>query len=325
MTTLTLDEVRNTKFHMARRAGYEVTDVDLFVDRVEASFAKLVEENEMLRRQVEALQQAAENAAEAQQATSQFQPVVEIPEPEPVLAPTPIPEPVPVAPAAIIQGGVERIVVTTSAEASPAVVRLVQMATEQAERLVTEAEAEAHSTIESANRQAADTIDTANRQANETVTAANRQANETVDTANRQAHETVENANRQAHEISTDAQTRADRTESEARINAERLFADAQSRANNLDNEVNMRRAELFNALEDERDQLQRNVSDLRAHENSFRAAFADQIRQQLAVLEGSVFEPENRPMLAQALDQRGPIGQPSSATPRLDALMGGK
>ncbi|MEA5155902.1 DivIVA domain-containing protein [Raineyella sp.] len=314
MTTLTLDEVRNTKFHMARRAGYEVTDVDLFVDRVEASFAKLVEENEMLRRQVEALQQAAENTAEAQQATSQFQPVVEIPEPEPVMAPTPIPEPIPVAPAPIVQGGVERIVVTTSAEASPAVVRLVQMATEQAERLVTEAEAEAHSTIESANRQAADTIDTANRQANETVASANRQANETVDIANRQAHE-----------IATDAQTRADRTESEARINAERLFSDAQNRANNLDNEVNMRRAELFSALEDERDQLQRNVTDLRTHESNFRAAFADHIRQQLSALENTAFEPENRPMLAQSLDQRGPISQPSSATPRLDALMGGK
>ncbi|QGF24241.1 DivIVA domain-containing protein [Raineyella fluvialis] len=318
MTTLTLDEVRNTKFHMARRAGYEVTDVDLFVDRVEASFAKLVEENEMLRRQVEALQQAAENAAEAQQATSQFQPVVEMARPEPVMAPSPIPEPIPspipVAPAPVIQGGVERIVVTTSAEASPAVVRLVQMATEQAERLVTEAEAEAQSTIESANRQANDTIDTANRQANDTIINANRQASETIDSANRQAHE-----------ITTDAQTRADRTESEARINAERLFSDAQSRANNLDNEVNMRRAELFSGLEDERDQLQRNVAELRAHENAFRTTFGEHIRQQLAALEGSVFEPENRPMLAQGVEQRQPMGQQSSATPRLDALMGGK
>ncbi|MDO5500896.1 MAG: DivIVA domain-containing protein, partial [Propionibacteriaceae bacterium] len=56
--TLTLDEVRKTKFHMARRTGYEVSEVDLFVDRVEASFAQLTEENHMLKQQVEALKQA---------------------------------------------------------------------------------------------------------------------------------------------------------------------------------------------------------------------------------------------------------------------------
>ncbi|SDB80169.1 DivIVA domain-containing protein [Raineyella antarctica] len=323
MTTLTLDEVRNTKFHMARRAGYEVTDVDLFVDRVEASFAKLVEENEMLRRQVEALQQAADNAAEAQQATSQFQPVMEEPEPSPVaVAPAPAPEPVPAPVAQPVQAGIERIVVTTSSEASPAVVRLVQMATEQAERLVAEAETEAHSTIESANRQASETIENADRQASETIENANRQASETIDNANRQATEAVDGANRQAHEITTDAQTRADRIQSEARVNAERLVNEAQSRADNLDNEVNMRRAELFSGLEDERDQLQRNVVALREYESTFRRNFGDRIRQQLAALEEAVFEPENRPALAQDLESRG---QQGSSTPRLDALMGGK
>ena len=301
MTTLTLDEVRNTKFHMARRAGYEVTDVDLFVDRVEASFAKLVEENEMLRRQVEALQHAADNAAEAQQATSQFQPVFEEAPPAPVAMAeelTAEPEPAPVAQQ--FQGGVERIVVTTSMEASSAVVRLVQMATEQAERLVTEAETEAHNTIESANRQ----------------------ASETIESANREATETVDSANRQAHEITTDAQTRADRIQSEARVNAERLVSEAQGRADNLDNEVNRRRAELFSGLEDERDQLQRNVADLRDYEGTFRQNFADSIRQQLANLEGALFDPENRPALAQEIESRG---QQGSSTPRLDALMGGK
>jgi len=49
--TMTLDEVRKTRFHMSRRNGYEVTDVDIFVDKVEATIATLTEENEALRRQ----------------------------------------------------------------------------------------------------------------------------------------------------------------------------------------------------------------------------------------------------------------------------------
>ena len=312
MTTLTLDEVRNTKFHMARRAGYEVTDVDLFVDRVEASFAKLVEENEMLRRQVDALQQAAKAAEEAQQVTGSLPPVA-------IEPPAPVPQPSPVQPPVSqydqpIPGGDQHIVVTTSSEASPAVVRLVQMATEQAERLVNEAEAEAHATVESADQQAQVTIDQANRQ-----------ASQTIDQANRQAADTVENANRESHQTITDAQTRADRIQSEARVNAERVTSDAQGRADNLDNEVKMRRAELFSGLEDERDQLQKNVGQLRDYESSFRRKFSDLIRQQLGSLESAQLEPESRPALVNDLDSKRPtsIGRSASSTPRLDALMG--
>ena len=39
--TLTLDDVRNKRFRMARKSGYEVLEVDEFVDEVEESFAQL--------------------------------------------------------------------------------------------------------------------------------------------------------------------------------------------------------------------------------------------------------------------------------------------
>ena len=54
--TMTLDEVRKTRFHMSRRNGYEVTDVDIFVDKVEATLIQLTEQNDHLRRQVDAAQ-----------------------------------------------------------------------------------------------------------------------------------------------------------------------------------------------------------------------------------------------------------------------------
>ena len=53
--TLTLEQVRQTRFHLARRNGYEPVDVDNFVDKVEVTLAQLGEENETLKKQVEAL------------------------------------------------------------------------------------------------------------------------------------------------------------------------------------------------------------------------------------------------------------------------------
>ena len=65
--TLTLDDVRNKRFRMARKSGYEVLEVDEFVDEVEESFAQLVEENQNLKKQVEALKSAPPVAAPAPQ------------------------------------------------------------------------------------------------------------------------------------------------------------------------------------------------------------------------------------------------------------------
>lgn len=116
--TLSLDDVRNKRFRMARKSGYEVLEVDEFVDEVEVAFEQLTEENANLKKQIEALK--ATPAAE--------------PEPVPAAGSAPV-EQAPAEP--------ETIVVTTGAEASSAVVRLVALSTEQAERLVEEATAEA--------------------------------------------------------------------------------------------------------------------------------------------------------------------------------------
>ena len=60
--TLTLDDVRNTvrnkRFRAARKAGYEVLEVDEFVDEVGESFAQLLEDNQNLKKQIEALNSA---------------------------------------------------------------------------------------------------------------------------------------------------------------------------------------------------------------------------------------------------------------------------
>ncbi len=112
--TLSLDDVRNKRFRMARKSGYEVLEVDEFVDQVETAFEQLVGENANLRQQIEALSAAPRGDATpdgAGDAGAETQP--------------------------------QTIVVTTGKEASTAVVRLVEMSTEQAERLLAEATADA--------------------------------------------------------------------------------------------------------------------------------------------------------------------------------------
>lgn len=310
--TLTLDDVRNTKFRMARRQGYEVIDVDQFVDQVEDAFAQLTEENQMLKRQVEALQQSQPQDSDRDaQAFGRNQGSPESPA-TPVSAPTPqaqqaqpsqTQQPQSQQPqsqqpqqatAQVAEGG-QTTVVTTSAEASPAVIRLVQLATEQSERLVEE--------------------------------------------ANEQAAKVVDDAKQTAHEITTDARTKAERVESEARVNAEKMTSDAHGRSTALDLEIETRRTDMFGQLEQQRDELQASVADLRNFESHYRSNLTAHLRGQIDTLEGSTFEPSEKPSLVpDANSTEGPAGagsdagsasqgndgdQGASNTPRLDALMG--
>ncbi len=133
--TLSLDDVRNKRFRMARKSGYEVLEVDEFVDEVEETFAQLFEENQNLKKQVDSLKSAPPAPAAA---TPPPPPQIQQPRPAPAAAPP--------------QASGGPIVVTTSKEASSAVVRLVEMSTEQAERLVNEATEDANRIREEANR-----------------------------------------------------------------------------------------------------------------------------------------------------------------------------
>ena len=323
--TLTLEQVRQTRFHLARRNGYEPVDVDNFVDKVEATLSQLTEENETLKQQVETLSstepssifvpgdsdeanrlraelqgrgdelEALRNELQQRQAEvehlrgelqgrdeelgrvrSELDGVrgelenlrrggAEAAESQ---APT---------------GKVENIVVTASTDASPAVTRLLQMATEQAERLVGESQVEAQRLVAEAQAQ----------------------GEAALDAANRKAHETL-----------TDARTRADRIESEARVNAERVTGEAQARADSVNHEAEQRRAELFTALEQERDILRGRVDHLRSFEGNYRTNLTAHLQHQIRIIEEAVVEPGDTPDIMNEPPQQ-------SATPRLDALLG--
>src|SRR5512144_3090981 len=101
---LTPEDVSNKRFTPVRlREGYDMGEVDQFLDEVEAELARLTRENDDLRQKLAAAQAAGGSAAPVRAP----EPVI----PKPAPAPTPVPSPV------------EEIKVTTVADASSAAAR----------------------------------------------------------------------------------------------------------------------------------------------------------------------------------------------------------
>ncbi|MCT1458915.1 DivIVA domain-containing protein [Aestuariimicrobium sp. p3-SID1156] len=316
--TLSLNEVRDVRFPMARRAneGYRAGEVDDFVDKVYATMTTLTDENERLKSQMSALNEdsrVAQNSAasdelraenerlkselEAARAESQTRVSVtqpdqgqlsqareeldrlrrenaELQQREQQLRSELDTARTQQAQSLAGSGKVEHITVSTSDQASPVVIRLVQLATEQAENLVSEAEAEAA-------RKRAD-------------------------------------AEREADQTTSAARAEAERINNEARENSERMAREAQQRADQVDVDARNRRGELFTELERERDEFQGKVDQLRSYESDYRQRIIGHLRQQAEAIEKHDMQPGEAPSLLG--DERG-----KSATPRLDALLANK
>src|SRR3954468_19056319 len=113
---LTPEDVSNKRFTPVRlREGYDMGEVDQFLDEVESELARLTKENDDLRAKLSAVQGAGDSYPS--------------PAPEPAREPEPAPAPVPVAAAApVAAAGVETIRVETVPQASNAAARLLEIA-----------------------------------------------------------------------------------------------------------------------------------------------------------------------------------------------------
>jgi DivIVA domain-containing protein len=137
---LTPEDVSNKRFTPVRlREGYDMGEVDQFLDEVEAELARLTAENDELRAKLAAAQSGSSSY---EPAPTQLTPVQEAPAPE---APAPVVEtPAPVtAPVPVPAAGVETLRVETVPEASNAAARLLEIATRNADELVEDAKNEA--------------------------------------------------------------------------------------------------------------------------------------------------------------------------------------
>jgi DivIVA domain-containing protein len=139
---LTPEDVSNKRFTPVRlREGYDMGEVDQFLDEVEAELARLTRENEDLRSKLSAAQQGGGSAPASAPVQEKA--------PEPVKAPEKAPAPAPVAAAPV-----ETIKVTTVADASSAAARLLEIATRNADELVGEAKDEADKIVGEARTKA---------------------------------------------------------------------------------------------------------------------------------------------------------------------------
>ena len=135
---LTPEDVSNKRFTPVRlREGYDMGEVDQFLDEVEAELARLTKDNEDLRSKLSNAQTGGGSGYQSGPPTTQT-PVV--PEPEPTPEPTPTPEPVAPPEPEVIQ-------VQTIPQASNAAARLLEIATRNADELVDHAKNEADKII----------------------------------------------------------------------------------------------------------------------------------------------------------------------------------
>jgi DivIVA domain-containing protein len=139
---LTPEDVSNKRFTPVRlREGYDMGEVDQFLDEVEAELARLTKENEDLR---------------AKLSTAQGSGGVTETAPQPKVEEQKAPEPTPVAtPAAVVVATpVETIRVETVPQASNAAARLLEIATRNADELVEEAKNDADKIVGEARTKA---------------------------------------------------------------------------------------------------------------------------------------------------------------------------
>lgn len=138
---LTPEDVSNKRFTPVRlREGYDMGEVDQFLDEVEAELARLTKENDDLRSKLA----AAQGSGAAPEPVVQPPVQEKAPEPEPVATPAPV----------VAASPVETIRVETVPEASNAAARLLEIATRNADELVEEAKNEADKIVGEARTKA---------------------------------------------------------------------------------------------------------------------------------------------------------------------------
>jgi DivIVA domain-containing protein len=209
---LTPEDVSNKRFTPVRlREGYDMGEVDQFLDEVEAELARLTKENDDLRSKLSAAQTGGGSGFQDTSSTAQTPAVQERePEPPPAPEPTPVPVPVPVAEPVAAAAGPETIRVETVPQASNAAARLLEIATRNADELVESAKNEADKII------------------GEARTKAERLESESKVKADR---------------VESDARTRAQMLDSETAERRQQMFGELERERDKLNSEVETLRA----------------------------------------------------------------------------------
>ena len=202
---LTPEDVSNKRFTPVRlREGYDMGEVDQFLDEVEAELTRLLRENDELRKGIapsggaDGVSASGPDGAAASASAPATAPATDRTPPTEEPAAAPVAEPAQAEPA-------ETLKVTTAAEASSAAVRLLEIATRNADELVGEARTEAERILDEART-------TSERREAESKAAADR--------------------------LEAEARTRSQALEAETQERRRQLFGDLESEKQRLSGEV---------------------------------------------------------------------------------------
>jgi DivIVA domain-containing protein len=201
---LTPEDVRNKRFTPVRlREGYDMGEVDQFLDEVEAELERLTIENEELRAKVAAAStgeptgliptlSSAAPAAQATPAPAVQEPVKATPPPTP--EPEPVPEPTP-APAPVAAPR------PSMGDASSAAARLLEIASNNADQLMDQAKEEADRMVGEARAKAERITNEARGKADRLETDARIRAQKLDEETNERRTQAVATIERDRYEI----------------------------------------------------------------------------------------------------------------------------
>ena len=293
---LTPEDVSNKRFTTVRlREGYDMTEVDQFLDEVEAALATMTRENDELRTKLQAAQ-----GGEA---------VV----PEAPAAPTAAP---------VAEGAqAEETASETAPEAEAPAEEAPSTEVPAEETSAEEPVAEEAGTAAPAEEAAPEPAATVAAPAPAPAAMETLQVTTTAE-ASAAATRLLELAGRNADELVLEARQQADQIVGDARTTAEALEAEARTRAEALDQETAERRQAVFGDIEQEKAALDTEITNLRTFEREYRAQLRSYFEQQLEALDShgegaSLAEP-----IGHQADDRG--GAPQEGEPsRLQALLG--
>ena len=199
---LTPEDVSNKRFTPVRlREGYDMGEVDQFLDEVEAELARLVKQNEELRAQLD----AAQGAMAPMPAPVPVAAAEQIVEPEVEPGPVMVPAPVVTVPVAAAPGTMETIRVETVPQASNAAARLLEIAANNAEQ------------VEEAAKDEADRI---------------------LSEARFKAERLEAESKQRAERLESDARTRAEMLDSETSERRQQMFGELEKQRDRLSVEV---------------------------------------------------------------------------------------
>lgn len=202
---LTPEDVRNKRFTPVRlREGYDMGEVDQFLDEVEAELERLTVENDELRAKVAAASTGEPTGLiPAPQQTAPQPAVQPEPEPEPVPEPEPIRavEPEPSIPSLSSVPTGESATAPTMGDASVAAARLLEIASANADQLMEQAKEEADRIVGEARAKAERITNESRGKADRLETDARIRAQKLDDETNERRQQAVATIERERYEL----------------------------------------------------------------------------------------------------------------------------